>query len=262
MKKKLTIFLIIIGALLMAHSGEQHNHEIQTDSGLIVVDIVEGSGSSPKKGDRVIVHYTGTLVDGTKFDSSVDRGQPFEFTIGTGSVIKGWDEGVMSMKEGGKRRLTIPPELGYGSRGAGGVIPPNATLIFDVELIEVKEAFVDTDFSLPGEEIKTDSGLTMIEHVKGDGEKPQPGQTVTVHYAGYLKDGTKFDSSHDRGQPIKFAVGQNKVVKGWEEALSDMTAGSKRTVIIPPELGYGDRANGPIPPNSTLMFEIELISIQ
>ena len=257
MKLFLAVFTMTIGTLLMANPSE-----IKTESGLVFMDTVKGSGDSPKKGDKVLVHYTGTLVDGTKFDSSVDRGQPFEFTIGIGRVIKGWDEGVMSMKEGGKRRLTIPPELGYGSRGAGGLIPPNAILVFDVELIEVKEAFVDTDFSLPGVEIKTDSGLAMIEHIKGDGEKPQSGQTVVVHYSGYLTDGTKFDSSHDRGSPIEFPLGQNMVVPGWEEALSDMTAGSKRTVIIPPELGYGNRANGSIRANATLMFEIELISIK
>ncbi len=109
----------------------------ETSTGLKYEDKQVGNGASPAKGQRVRVHYTGWLTDQTKFDSSVDRGQPFEFVIGVGQVIKGWDEGVMSMKVGGKRTLLIPPELGYGSRGAGGIIPPNATLVFDVELLGV-----------------------------------------------------------------------------------------------------------------------------
>ena len=112
-------------------------NEVTTESGLKYVDSVVGDGASPKEGDMVSVHYSGFLTDGTKFDSSVDRGQPFQFKIGVGQVIKGWDEGVMSMAIGGKRKLIIPPELGYGARGAGGVIPPNATLLFDVELLGI-----------------------------------------------------------------------------------------------------------------------------
>jgi ketosteroid isomerase-like protein len=114
------------------------SNAISTPSGLKYTDEVVGTGASPSPGQMVTVHYTGTLEDGTKFDSSVDRGQPFTFQIGVGRVIKGWDEGVMTMKVGGKRRLIIPPQLGYGARGTGGVIPPNATLIFDVELLGVK----------------------------------------------------------------------------------------------------------------------------
>jgi peptidylprolyl isomerase len=101
-------------------------------------DIVEGTGPSPQAGQKVTVHYVGTLTDGAKFDASRDRAQPFSFTIGRGQVIQGWDEGVMGMRVGGTRKLTIPPDLGYGARGAGGVIPPNATLVFEVELLGVE----------------------------------------------------------------------------------------------------------------------------
>ncbi|NQV49337.1 MAG: FKBP-type peptidyl-prolyl cis-trans isomerase [Candidatus Marinimicrobia bacterium] len=114
------------------------SEEITTPSGLKYIDREIGTGKSPVSGQGVSVHYTGTLEDGTLFDSSVDRGTPFSFTIGIGRVIAGWDEGVMSMKIGGKRRLIIPSDLGYGPQGAGGVIPPNATLIFDVELLAIR----------------------------------------------------------------------------------------------------------------------------
>jgi peptidylprolyl isomerase len=113
-----------------------------TASGLTITDTKTGEGAAPRTGQICVMHYTGWLYEngakGKKFDSSVDRGEPFEFAIGVGQVIKGWDEGVATMKVGGKRTLLIPPALGYGARGAGGVIPPNATLIFDVELLGVK----------------------------------------------------------------------------------------------------------------------------
>ena len=111
--------------------------EITTPSGLKYEDLVEGKGDSAKPGQTVTVHYTGWLTDGKKFDSSKDRGRPFSFPLGQGRVIKGWDEGVQGMKVGGKRKLTIPPQLGYGARGAGGAIPPNATLVFEVELLKI-----------------------------------------------------------------------------------------------------------------------------
>jgi len=111
---------------------------IKTASGLVIEDLVVGNGATAAAGQRVSVHYTGWLQNGDKFDSSKDRGQAFMFSLGGGEVIRGWDEGVNGMKVGGKRKLTIPPELGYGARGAGGVIPPNATLLFEVELLAVR----------------------------------------------------------------------------------------------------------------------------
>jgi peptidylprolyl isomerase len=124
-------------------AGAQTQGKVMTtDSGLKIIDTTVGTGASPKKGQTCVMHYTGWLFEGgakgKKFDSSVDRGSPFEFPIGMQRVIGGWDEGVATMKVGGKRTLIIPPQLGYGARGAGGVIPPNATLIFDVELLAIK----------------------------------------------------------------------------------------------------------------------------
>jgi FKBP-type peptidyl-prolyl cis-trans isomerase FkpA len=115
-------------------TGPEGN-EVTTSSGLQYIDLKIGAGATAHVGQNVSVHYTGWLENGKKFDSSVDRGQPFSFPLGAGRVIKGWDEGVQGMKVGGKRKLTIPSNLGYGARGAGGAIPPNATLIFEVELL-------------------------------------------------------------------------------------------------------------------------------
>ncbi|MCC5651832.1 FKBP-type peptidyl-prolyl cis-trans isomerase [Nostoc sp. XA013] len=123
---------------LIASNTMSDANAVTTPSGLKYVELKEGTGATPQSGQTVEVHYVGTLEDGTKFDSSRDRGQPFSFKIGVGQVIKGWDEGLSTMKVGGRRQLIIPSELGYGARGAGGVIPPNATLLFDVELLGVK----------------------------------------------------------------------------------------------------------------------------
>ena len=138
------IGLAVLGILAMlvasrpSDAQDLQTRVVTTKSGLKYIDEKEGTGQTAKAGDNVSVHYTGRLADGKKFDSSVDRGQPFDFPLGAGRVIKGWDEGVAGMKVGGKRKLIIPSELGYGKRGAGDVIPPDAELHFDVELLKIK----------------------------------------------------------------------------------------------------------------------------
>lgn len=230
-------------------SSAEASDAVTTASGLQYIEIEEGTGPQAQAGDFVRVHYTGTLEDGTEFDSSLTRGQPFPFTLGQGEVIAGWDEGIALMKEGGKAQLIIPPELGYGASG-GGPIPPNATLIFDVELVEVISADAE---SAPAE-------LEYIEIEAGTGPMPQPGDFVSVHYTGTLEDGTQFDSS-EGGDPITFPIGQGRVIPGWDQGIAMMNEGGKAQLIIPPELGYGPSGNATIPPNSTLIFDVELVSV-
>jgi len=147
MVRHCTVFIFIMlvltpalgqGGTIIVSEKDPNSNEIVTPSGLSYLDQTIGTGEPAVAGQTATVHYTGWLENGNKFDSSVDRGQPFSFPLGAGRVIKGWDEGVAGMKVGGKRKLTIPASLGYGTRGAGGVIPPNATLIFDVELLGVR----------------------------------------------------------------------------------------------------------------------------
>ncbi|MCB0211182.1 MAG: FKBP-type peptidyl-prolyl cis-trans isomerase [Anaerolineae bacterium] len=238
-----------------------------TSSGLQYVVLEEGTGESPGEGSLVSVHYTGTLEDGTVFDSSRNRGQPIEFALGKGEVIPGWDEGIALMKEGGKARLIIPPDLAYGEQGAGGVIPPNATLVFDVELVSVSpppppppEApteIPDADYTT------TDSGLKYYDFEEGTGASPEAGQMAVVHYTGWLEDGTMFDSSLSRGRPFTFPVSVGQVIPGWDEGVASMKVGGKRQLVIPADLGYGANGAGDaIPPNATLIFEVELLDVQ
>ena len=233
-----------------------------TDSGLQYVILEEGDGASPKPGDVVSVHYAGSLEDGTEFDNSYKRGEPIQFALGTGQVIPGWDEGIALLKVGDKARLTIPSELAYGENGAGAVIPPNATLIFEVELMGIQEGAPAAPIEYSEDDLtETESGLKYYDIEEGTGATPENGQPVTAHYTGWLEDGTKFDSSLDRGQPFQFVVGVGQVIPGWDEGIGTMKVGGKRLLVIPSDLAYGEAgAGGVIPPNATLIFEVELLA--
>ena len=233
---------------------------ITTASGLQYIEIDPGSGAKPQVGDVVAVHYTGTLEDGTVFDSSLDRGQPFEFTLGLGRVIPGWDEGIAKMKVGGKAKLIIPPELAYGDTARGN-IPANSTLVFEVELLSVYHPGPPTYIDA-ADYMVSESGLKYYDLVEGEGPLPESGEVVVMHYAVWLQDGIPISNSRDGGQPLSVPLGSGQVFSGWEEGIATMKAGGKRQLVIPPELAFGDEGSGQaIPPNATLIMEVELLAI-
>jgi peptidylprolyl isomerase len=237
---------------------------VTTDSGLKYYDFQVGEGPDPQKGEVVTLDFTGWLTDGTKIGSSVDTGQKVVFAVGEGQVIPGWDEGVASMKVGGRRQLVIPAELAFGEQGASGVIPPNATLILEVDLLSISPGSPAAPTEVnEADYVTTDSGLKYYDIQVGEGPSPEAGQEITVQYTGWLTDGTKFDSSIDRGQPATFVIGMGQVIPGWDEGVASMKVGGKRQLVIPAELAYGaDGAGGVIPPNATLIFEIELVDVK
>jgi len=244
-----------------------------TESGLQYRVVESGNGATPGPTDLVTVHYAGRLVDGSEFDSSYKRGEPISFPVN--GVIPGWTEALQLMKVGDKFELAIPSGLGYGEHGAGDVIPPNATLVFDVELLDVKseadliaerDAFKNAQFAFLDENatkdgiIVTESGLQYRVIEEGSGKSPDATSEVTVHYAGTLINGEEFDSSYKRGQPASFPL--DGVISGWTEGLQLMKEGAKYEFFIPHHMGYGARGSGGgIPPFSTLIFTVELISV-
>ena len=212
----------------------------------IMIDMTLGHGDAAKKGDVVTVVYRGSLQDGKVFDENLKK-DPFVFTLGGGQVIKGWDEGLIGMKVGGKRVLQIPSELGYGKDGAGP-IPANATLIFEIEMLRVQKA----DYK----------PMIEIQEIKdGTGKGAEEGDQIEVHYTGTFLNGTKFDSSKDRGKPLDVTIGKTGLIKGFTEGLKGLKVGGIRKVTIPYQLAYGEAGRPPvIPPMSTLIFELELVS--
>jgi peptidylprolyl isomerase len=233
-----------------------------TESGLQYYDLVVGDGETPEPGDNVEMEFAIWLQDGNSYVAgSEDQGGSFSFPVGSGQVFPGWEEGVLTMAEGGVRQLIIPPDLGLGEQGVNGLVPANATLVMEMTLLSISKAPEMTEVD-PADYETTDSGLEYFDIEVGDGATPESGQTVVVHYSGWLEDGTLFDSSVQRGEPFTFPLGQGAVIPGWDEGLSTMQVGGKRQLRIPPELGYGEAGGGPIPPGATLIFDVELIEVR
>lgn len=234
---------------------------LEVTSGLKLIKITENpKGEVLSAGMSVELHYSGYMKGDKKFESSVDMGKPIRFTLGQGQVIPGWEMGLHELKEGEKAKLIISPELAYGSEGKNQ-IPPNATLTFDVEVISVTNP-VDEWVAGKRDTTKITEGLKIIRFSENpDGVQVENGKKVEVHYSGFLTNGQKFDSSVDRGQPFSFVVGQGRVIKGWDLGIASLKTGEKAKLIISPEMGYGDRETGPIPANSTLIFDVEVLRV-
>jgi peptidylprolyl isomerase len=234
-----------------------------TDSGLKYYDITLGTGTEAISSTIVTTPYTIWVKGDTANDYIVSStpDQPVSFKVGGGdTVFPGWEEGVQGMKVGGKRLLVVPPELALGEQGANR-IPANSTLLMEIELTDVREPVKMSKVD-PKDYTTTDSGLQYYDITEGDGAEVKAGDTVTVHYTGWLEDGTQFDSSVDRGEPFTFTLGQGGVIPGWEEGLIGMKVGGKRQLRIPAALAYGESGSGPIPANATLIFDIEVLEPQ
>lgn len=236
----------------------------KTESGLQYYDIKVGEGNEAAKNFTVSTNYILWVKSesGHKYIAESEEGNPVKFIVGRGdTVFPGWDEGVTGMKVGGKRLLIVPAELGLGEQ-SNDLIPANSVLVLEIELTDAKEPRLamkvdEKDYK------KTDTGLKYYDITPGTGASPQAGQTVTVHYTGWLEDGTQFDSSVDRGEPFTFVLGQGDVIPGWDEGVATMKVGGKRQLVVPANLAYGDSGAGSvIPPGATLIFEVELLSIQ
>jgi len=235
-----------------------------TDSGLQYFDIEKGSGDMPVDGQEVVVNYRAWVQgeDGTDYIASSDSqgGEPLTFAVGSDAVFPGWDEGVRTMQKGGTRYLVIPPALALGEEG-GGRIPANSTLIMEVELVDILPLVLPTAVD-EADYVETESGLKYYDIVEGDGATAETGSSVTVNYTGWLTNNVKFDSSLDSGTPFTFTLGSGMVIPGWDEGVAGMKVGGKRQLVVPAELGYGETGGGTIPPNATLIFDVELLDVQ
>ncbi len=261
-----------------------------TESGLYYIETKRGRGSKIDTSDWVKIHFAINLLNGNKIFSTRDRGEPIEIEYGKKFDTDGLEEAIGKMKKGGKANLIVPSSIAFGEMGRGGAIPPFSTLLYDVEIIDVRsKAEYEKEKALEREKQKaekqkliksektkitkyindnnitskpTKDGLYYVETLKGTGEKAESGKKVKVHYSLYLTDGTKLQSSLDSGQPFEFTLGKGQVIRGWDEGITMMNEGGKAKLIIPSIIGYGERGKGSdIPPFTPLVFEVELLEV-
>lgn len=212
-------------------------------------DVTVGTGPAAEAGDLLYMKYTGTLGDGTEFDSTKKQGgKPFIFTLGGGEVIKGWDEGMLGMKVGGKRKLSIPWNLAYGEQGKPP-IGPKADLYFDVELVDMVKA-------------KESDVISRKIISKGTGPEVKPGSVVTVDYVGTLAGDIKFDSTVDRKKPYTFTVGSKKVRPFFDKTIVGLRKGARYKIHVPPLVGFGMAGSGAVGPREVVNFDITILDVK
>ena len=280
-KMKKLLSLAFLAAIIVYIAGCSNNPKVVTkEDGLKYADDTLGTGREAKMGDLVSIKFDAWVIkdstenpfkdwsnDSTKAKESIGStkkmGKPYKFLLKEGTFIKGSTEGIAGMKVGGTRTIVIPSELAYGKRGIGP-IPPNTDIKAVVTLVDAKEPVVANIWDVDTTKYKTTKdGLKYIILKEGEGARPDSGDLVTVNYSGYLaKDSTKFDSSVERDEAFTFKLGAHMVIPGWDEGIALMKEGGKARFLIPPALGYGNRPNRVIPPNSTLIFDVELVSIK
>ena len=234
-----------------------------TSSGLQFLEIAAAEGPMPKTGDIVTLNFIATLPDGTEFGNSYTQGGPIEVIIGRDQLLPGWEEGVMLTTEGSSAQMAIPPELAFGSEGYG-IIPANSQIILVVDLLSIEAP--PTPLEVTEDQLTTtENGLSYYDITVGSGDEAVEGTIVTNHFSLWVDDEAEylFIGSSQNNQPIIFEIGRGDVVfPGWEEGVTNMKVGGKRLLIIPSALGLGEMGGGDIPPNATLVMEIELLEVK
>jgi FKBP-type peptidyl-prolyl cis-trans isomerase len=260
-----------------------------TASGIYIIETQAGQGAKIDSGVYVKINFKVSSIDGKQIFSSFDRPEPIRFQYGQRFDTPGIDEAIGTMKKGTKSKVIVPSKMAFGETGRSNLVAPYTTLIYEVEIVDVQskaeydkeQAEMKKKEAQKTDEAKkqettlrekylkehnitvkpTASGLYYIEKAKGTGPQAVPGKNVKVHYTGTLLDGTKFDSSRDKNQPLEFTIGKGQMIKGFDEGFQLMKKGGKATFIVPSSLGYGDRNMGNIPPYSTLVFDVELVDV-